>query len=409
MTGAFSAASVSQLFMGALLPVLSADLGWPLSGFTGAITLGTLTGGMLSPLMGRLADRHGPRYLATGGALVLAGALVALAYVEHLWQFYLAYVIGRAISQTTLSGDVARTTAVNWFRRMRGRALGLTQMALPLGGSALALLAQVLLSRGMDWREVFTVFGIGAAALILPLALVLRRRPEDIGLEPDGDPPRDAPAPGGSPAPSGPPASEQGWTLRQATRTPAFWLLTASITVGVSANGAVGFHMVNYFEVQGIPRSTAIAVLSVYAVSGALANGLWGFLVERVPERPLAAGTMVAAAVMTAFLLTITSTPAAVAFAILFGLAARGETSLVMIIVAQYYGRRHFGAISGFMIPFQMTGLGMGPLLASLAFDLSGAYVSAFGTVSAVYGITAVLLWLARRPRPIGVSPQRLS
>jgi OFA family oxalate/formate antiporter-like MFS transporter len=396
MMGGFMAASASQIFMGVMLKPITEDLGWTRSAMTGAITLGTIGSGLLAPFVGRLADRHGPRLLAPIGVLALSGALVGLASVNHLWQFYVAYIIGRSISQTTLSGDVPRTTAVNWFRRKRGRALGMTQMALPMGGSALSLIGQFLLGRDVDWRTVFLIFSVvPIVVLLLPMVLVLRRRPEDLGLLPDGE----TQSPGDSADASRPgQAEEHSWSLREVTRTPTFWFLIAGNTVGVSANGAVGFHMVAYFTDQGIGATFAVVALSVYALSGAFANGMWGFLVERFPDRLLAVGAMASAGVLTAFLLTVSNPLSALIFAVLFGLSARGQSSLVMMIVARYFGRRNFGAISGFMIPFQMVGLGLGPLIASVSYDVSGTYTSAFTSVTIVYAVTAVLLWSAKEP-----------
>jgi MFS family permease len=395
MIGAFFAAGLSQLFMGVLLKPIAAETGWSRTAISGAITAGTLTGGFIAPLVGRLADRYGPRVLASTGVLLLAGAMVAVANAAYLWQFYLAYVVGRSISQNTLSSVVARTTAVNWFRQMRGRALGMTQMALPLGGSFLAMVAQLLMNRGVEWRDILLIFAaLAVVATFLPTVLVLRRRPEDLGLLPDGATEPEASAMMRTPQV----ADEQAWTLSEAIRTPVLWLLIAAVSIGVSANGAIGFHLVAYYTDKHIAAGIAVLALSVYALSGATANGMWGLLTERFSERYLAAGTMFLASAMTFYLVFVSSAAGAMVFAVLFGLAARGETSLVMIIIASYFGRRHYGTISGFVTPFQMVGLGLGPLLASISYDVSGSYVRAFLTVSVVYSLAGVLLWLAKQP-----------
>ena len=138
MLGAFLAAGSSQLFMSIMLKPLTDEFGWSRGAMTGAITTGTILAGLLAPVFGRLADRHGPRLLMTLGALLLAAAYLALARLTELWQFYLVYVTARSLTSPTLSGVVPMTAATNWFRRMRGRALGLTAMSTPLGGAVLA-------------------------------------------------------------------------------------------------------------------------------------------------------------------------------------------------------------------------------------------------------------------------------
>ena len=123
--GAFFASAIGQLFTGAMLPNIEADTGWSRTSITLAVTFGSILAGVLSPLVGRLADKHGARPLSTAGLLVVVPALIMLAlssYV-HVALFYVAYIVGRGVSQNTLAGVVPRTTAVNWFRRKRGRAL----------------------------------------------------------------------------------------------------------------------------------------------------------------------------------------------------------------------------------------------------------------------------------------------
>jgi MFS family permease len=392
--GAFMAAGAGQFLLGVMLKPISSEFGWSRTAISGAATAATLVSGLFAPFVGRLVDRRGPRLISTVGVLALGGALFALASVHAIWQFYAAYMVARVVSSNTLSGVVPRTTAVNWFRRKRGRVLGITQMAVPLGGSALALLAQVIMGNGLSWRVVFVVFGALTLLLLLPVALVLRRRPEDMGLLPDGDEPgqRTTPASGTQLS------AEYSWTLSQARRTSALWLVIAAMGVASFSTGAISFHLVAYYTDQRLGTGIAVVALSAYSFSGAIANGIWGFLVEHVSERYLAAGTMILAGGLVLFLMTVTSAAAAITFAVLFGLAARGETSIMMMILAQYFGRLHFGLISGFTTPFQLVALGLGPLAASLAYDFAGTYLGIFAGIAVAYLAAAMLLWMARKP-----------
>ena len=398
MVVGFMAAVNAQLFLGVMLPFIQEDTGWSRTSITGAVTLGSMTAGLIAPFVGRLADRHGPRVLSSVGLVLMVGSLFVIGGVANLATFYVAYIIGRSVSQNTLSGVVPRTTAVNWFRRMRGRAMGMTQMALPLGGAVLTLVAQAMIGGGLSWRTVYFIFGAIILVTLLPLiVLVLRRRPEDMGLLPDGDaePSTETTTTG----PQRPPAKEEyDWTLQQALRTPTMWYLTLSMGVGVMANGAIGFHQFAYFRDQGIPQVMAAVALSTYSLSGALANGLWGLLIERVSERLIGVGTMLVAAGLCLFLLTVDTFAEAMVFAVLFGLSARGESSIIMMMQAHYYGRKSFGVISGFSTPFQQIGLGLGPTLAAIPYDLTGTYTIAFVTFAGVYVVAGALIWLAKRP-----------
>ena len=400
VVGAFLAAATSQLFMSIMLKPLTAEFGWSRTAATGAITTGTIIAGLLSFPFGKLADRYGPRLLTSLGALATAGAYLAFTQFVALWQFYLVYVFTRVVSSNTISNIAPKTAAVNWFRRFRGRALGLLSMATPLGSSVLAIIAQLIMVQH-GWRAVFVVFAFAIILFqALPAVLVLRRRPEDMGLLPDGDrrPQADA-----TPTDPSDTRGELSWTLREALRTPTLWLLIAAIVVALTVNAGVGFHLVAYYTDAGVDATVAVGVLSIYAMTGALANAIWGFLSEKVSERLLAAVVMILTAASLLYLLLVKTTAGAFVFAVIFGLTSRGEGTLVGIILAQYYGRDSYGAISGFVYPFNMLGLGFGPLISSIAFDLSGSYQAVFSVYIAVSLVAAILLWLARKP----VLPER--
>jgi MFS family permease len=404
MALSYFAAVTAQLFTGAMLPHIEADTGWSRTSITLAVTLGGMAGGFLSPLFGRLADRYGPRSLSAIGIIVFVASLVVIGFSGsvHIALFYGGYIVARATSQNTMSGVVSRVTAVNWFRRMRGRALGITSMAVPFGAATLVPIAQLLIGAGLSWESVYHIFAVLILVMLLPLALiVLRRRPEDLGLLPDG---RDPAEPEievrrRSDRKGGP---ELNWTLHQAWRTSAFWLLIGAAVVGVCANGAIGFHQFSYFKDQGISTAVAAVAFSSYALSGAIANGLWGFLIERMSERFIGAVTVAVAGSLCIFLLSVDTTLEAIAFSVLFGLAARGEGSIITAMEAEYFGRDSFGAISGFAAPFQQIALGLGPTIAAVGYDSTGkSYTLAFVVFAVMYVISAALIWLARRPKPL--------
>jgi MFS family permease len=244
MLGAIMAAGTSQLFMSILLKPLTLEFGWSRSAATGAIATGTIMGGLLSYPFGKLADRYGPRALTTVGALLTAGTYIAMGIIANLWQFYVVIAIGRAVSINALSGTVPRTAVVNWFFRFRGRVLGLLTMASPLGSSLLVIIANLIMQKH-GWRTVFMLFALAMILLqALPAAIVLRKRPEDLGLLPDGVQHMPTPSTSSTQTPA---AEEFCWTLSEAIRTPALWLLVLvradSIIEGTPVNKNEGLWM----------------------------------------------------------------------------------------------------------------------------------------------------------------------
>ena len=394
MVGAFLCGGMtSQVFFSVILKPLTNDLGWSRTEVTGAIALGTLSGGLLAPLAGTLVDRYGARVMAPLGAIAVSLALYLLGSVHSLWVFYVAFILARGLSSTTVTGVVSQSLAVNWFRRMRGRAFGMIAMAVPLGGSIGALAAQPIID-GPGWRTVFVVFpSLLLICFVLPALIVYRRRPEDLGLLPDGDREPGHGLPGRTVL-----APEVSWTLREAARTRALWLLISGLFIGTLANGAVSFHLVAYYSDKGMSSAVAAVAISVYALFGAIANFVWGFLVERMSERLLLAAAMVLSSLSLGLMLPVQHAAPAIAVAAVYGMAARGEGTLVNTILAQYYGRDSYGRIAGVVSPFNSLALGIGSLLASICFDLSGSYTIAFAIFSGTYLFSAFILVLARKP-----------
>ena len=393
MLGSLVAVGFSQLFMSVMLKPLTAEFGWSRTAATGAITAGTILSGLFSLPFGKLADRYGPRMLTAAGALITAVMYFFMTKFFTLWEYYAIFLIGRVISTNAISNIVPRTAVVNWFRRLRGRALGLLAMATPLGASGIAIAAQLIMEQH-GWRSVFLLFAMGAIFLqVLPAALILRRRPEDCGLLPDGDQALES-----APSDQRTGHEEFSWTLREAVQTPALWLLIVSSIISLIVNAGVGFHLVAYYTDVGIPATVAVGALSIYAFTGAMASVVWGFLSERISERLLASAVMFLTAGAILYLQTVTAAPGAIVFAAFFGFTSRGEGTLVNIILAQYYGRNSYGSIGGFVNPFNMIGLGAGPLISSVMFDNMGSYEMIFSVFIALSIVSAILLWLAKKP-----------
>ena len=237
--GTFVATGVSQVVLAGIQEFIFEDTRWTRSTIALGVSIGTWSGGLLTPFVGRLADRYGPRWMMPAGMVLVGISLFSLAGVDSVWQFYAAYILGRAISNPVLIGVVPRTTAVNFFRRRRNLALALTGMSRPLGGAVNIQLISAI-AGASSWRRAYRYLGVLSLLLVLPVVLVLRRRPEDIGLQPDGEAPRaqaEEPASGRSPeSGGGRTGHEVSWTAGQAVRTRAFWLVVS--TAAMSTLGA---------------------------------------------------------------------------------------------------------------------------------------------------------------------------
>ena len=392
------AAGVSNITMAVVLKPISDDLGWTRSLTAAAITAGALLGGALSPIFGPLADRLGPRILLPAGGAFVGLLAIGVSVSTEPWQFYATFVPARALTEFLLCGIVAFTAVANWFYVKRPRVMGLVAMATPFGSALLSLVYQFFVTH-YGWRSAFLALGIALWLLVvIPGLIFLRRQPEDLGLLPDGA----DQSPGFSPIveskDSTDAATEYSWSRAAAARTATLWLLVAGAFLSSIGTGGVAFHLAAYLTDGALPAAIAAGVVSLMALSGAFGNGAWGALAERFHPRHLSVLTLVVAAFSVALLMQVRTAAAAYFFALLFGVHARGAAVLTQVLVARYFGRRSFGAISSILDPFHKGGLGLGALFAGVAYDYWGAYRGVFVVFLMSYLVAALLMFLARQP-----------
>ncbi|MBL4621323.1 MAG: MFS transporter, partial [Immundisolibacteraceae bacterium] len=333
---------------------------------------------------------------------VLAVGYTVMGLRQTLVMFYIGYCAARMAAQGALGASVIRTIPVNWFRVKRGRAMGLVMMAVPIGAASSAMIGQWALLQGYSWREV--AFGMAVLTLLLaalPAALFVRKSPETMGLLPDGAIQSLAESSQSSDGLTGS-SDEFEWNLRSALKTRSLQLLILASVLGITANGAVVFYHVTYLVSKGIPQLSAVTSVSVLALFGALANLVWGMLSERYSERKLAICSQVGAAVLIQGMLWVDTFTGALLLAMALGIVVRGESSLTSLLVASYFGRAAYGRIAGFMTSFQLFGLGAGPLIASMIYDLSHSFTLVYGVVGVTYALAAVTFFFAKPPtRPV--------
>ena len=407
--GTYAATGATQLVLGGVQNFIFEDMGWERSTIAYAVTAGTWASGLLTPFVGRLADRYGPRGLMPLAAFIAGLCFFAIAGIQAVWHFYAAYIIARAIANPMLVGVVPRTAAVNFFSRRRNLALGISAMARPFGG-AINIQIFSLIALASSWRVAYRVQGVTALLLVIPLLLVMRRRPSDIGLQPDGIPARqmaagvaqssraNQPERAASSA-SNPSASprEFDWRASEAAATSAFWLIVAAEALVILISGTINFQVVPYLRDAGISPAVAAGALSVSSLLGSLGNPFWGWLSDMFSPRRLALITLAASGLAVSLFLFTPQGAASVATVIVYGALSGGLNILGQMMIAQYFGRASFGSITGLMGPFQTGALGFGPTFGALLFRATGGYRAIFlcGVVSYIIALVCIL---AARP-----------
>jgi len=373
---------------------MTLEFGWSRTGISGAVSLGSLLGALAAPFIGPLFDRHGSRALLIASAAVVSACCVALAGTQSLAWFYAAFALSRMTFSTPF--DVGTTSAVaNWFVRRRSAAMAWLAMSTGVGLAVIPFATQlVVVAHG--WRAGW----LALAAIVLligvvPQWLLLVRRPEELGLAPDG-----AAAAAGSAEASSEVAAEISYTRGEAARTPALWLLMAYTLLLFPVQAGISLHLTPHLMERGLSPELAAATVSAFSVAAALASLAFGAAGQRASVRLLlACGALLMAA--GALALRVADGPAlAFAAAIAFGAGIGGIFTMLPVAWADYFGRAHFGAIRGVTLPAQVGGQALGPLIAGALHDYRGDYGAGLAVFAAMsFGAAGVAL-LVRAPHP---------
>jgi OFA family oxalate/formate antiporter-like MFS transporter len=370
----------------------SDEFGWSRTAISGVFSFATVMAGVVGPLVGRGLDRYGGRVILGVGALLIAGSLISVSYASNLVFLYAAFSVGR-VAMMNIQNLAAHTVIANWFIQRRAFATAVVINGNRLGLAFWPVIAgAVVLASG--WRSAFLVLGLSVAALSLaPFIFVVARRPDEIGLFPDGKPPTPR-VPGEAPR-----VGDHSWTAREAVGTRAFWLLMAAHTGMMIAGGGSGVHRVPFFVGQGLDGSLVGPMLFVQAIGMMTGGFLAAALMRRFPERRVIGTFMLGTTAMMLLILRVPPNGMVVPYGFAEGMFSGGAFAMLPVIYADYFGRQSIGAIRGITHPVVMVANAAGPLLAGVIFDLRGDYSLAFQIFGAVTLIGATLVWFAKPPR----------
>ncbi len=390
---------------GAFFTPIISEFGWSRAALSGAFSIARFEAGILAPVAGMLIDRLGPRRIVAGGVLLIGVGYLLLSRVEDLFWFYAIFILV-SIGQSFGTSMPAMAAVSNWFVRRRGLALGLMMAVFGVGGAVgLPILGWLITEHG--WRMAAVVVGIAFWAVGLPASRLMRHRPEDQGLLPDGDPARPvSPQPdvGASPEP----LIEVAFSPRQALKASAFWILSVSFAIRQMLSSAVAVHEVAFLVDRGYDLEEASALLGTTVLSSVFGRLFWGWLGDRWDRRRVLVlcHTLLSFGVFIMASIPDAQSPERVAlFILVFGIGYGGTIPVSLALVADYFGRRSYGTIQGLSSVVTMFGNIIGPTLAGYVFDVSQSYVMAltFFGIATLLGLP--LFWLVRRPVLAVLSP----
>lgn len=381
---------------------LQSAFGWSRGQVMVGFTLFFSVQGLVSPAVGRLVDRFGPRVVIPAGAVAMGLGFLLASRAVDLYTFYAGYVI---IGAGSSGMGIVPCSAIisNWFRRRRGIALGVMAAGMGAGGLVMAPVVAHLLA-GFGWRTAYLTMALIIVATTIPLSLaIVRTRPSDRGLYPDGDSePTQVNGHGALPG-----TEIEGLTLRQASKYAAIWLLGLSFFVSGFSNTGALHAPVPFLEDIGFPTTTAAAALGTLGLGSAAGKVFFGWLCDRVsPKRASALGLGLQLGGVLVLLSIRADSPVVLiwAYALLLGFGIGSWLPTMSVLVSSNFGLAYYGSVFGVIAFLESTGTSLGPLFAGLVFDATGTYFYAFVTFAVLYAVAIPAILLMKRPARVSAS-----
>lgn len=389
----FLQAMVIYQAFGAYVAALTTEMGWNKTSLSAGSALLAMEAAVLGPALGWFIDRFGAKGVIKTGILLFGIGFVCLSQIESLTGFYFSIVIV-AIGLSMFGYFPLNVAVIQWFEKKRARALSLVGLGFALGGLFVPIIANSIEMFG--WRSTALWSGIVSVMVGYPLAMLFRHRPEDFGEEVDGT--QTKPSTDIS-IKSDRATSEVNFTVTQALRTKAFWLLAAGHAFALVVVMTVNTHAINHMRISldfSISHASLFIMgMTVFQVIGVL---LGGYLGDKFDKRLVAAACMLLHAAAMFALTYATDIFDLVVFAVSHGLAWGVRGPFMQAIRADYFGRQSIGMILGISAMIAAIGQTVGPLIAGVLGDMTGNYQVGFTTIAAISLLGALMFLLAKRP-----------
>lgn len=370
---------------GILITPLEKEFGWDRAAISAAIAMSILTFGLGGPISGTLVNRFGPRKVILFGCASIAAGLVAFLQLRDIWQFFLFWGVIVGIGTGAVGNVLGATVAHRWFRTHRGLIIGAFGAATSTG-QLLFIPAMAALTDIQGWRSAIMLLVAACLIVLVPVAIFMRDRPEDMGARAYGEQlviSEEDKA-----------ADTRTTPLRVAVRTTDFWLLAGSFFIcGYTSNGLVGTHLIPHAIEHGfttVTAASAVGLMGAMNIVGTLGSG---WLSDRFDNRKLLAGYYTFRAISLSVLPLIFDVQGLYIFAFVYGLDWIATVPPTANLVAGIFGRASLGTIYGWVFFSHMVGAALAAYLGGYAHTLLGDYHLMFIS-AALFGIVAAGLAL---------------
>ncbi len=390
--------------LGFFFKPLQREFGWSRSAIAAIQSTGRIVEALTAPLVGPLVDKYGPRLLMPIGAVIVGVAMLGITRISAIWQFYLLRGFVVAFGFTLMGFLVTGVAINNWFVKKRGRAHAISRITSYLS-NVIFIPVTVLVVDTYGWRMMFVIFAIVTWLVVLiPSAIFMRRRPEDMGLYPDGIEPGTTDAKtdreGQKPCKSEvEPVLEPVWNRREVLRTKSFWLLAIVLGFDGMAFQGINISLAPYIQDLDYSEAVLVSVMTFRALIGGIMLPLAGFFAERAHKSIVRVAPFVIQAT-ACFLFLLSGKPTFLWLAaFLYGVGQSTIQIVQEVLWANYFGRLSLGLVRSlaFFIAFGFSAIG--PIAMNAAFDVLGSYGPAFIAITVGFIFSAFIIWVVRPPK----------
>jgi MFS family permease len=386
-----------------LFPPILDEFGWERGVTAGAFSFGFLVSAALTPAMGRLMDRAGPRLIMELGIASMGAGLLLAPLASQPWHIYATLGVLVGAGSVCLGYTGQALFLPSWFIRRRGLAMSIAFAGVGVGSIVLLPWLQSLIQHA-GWRAACWTMGIVVLVLLAPINLLLRRRPQDLGLLPDGE---------AAPSAATPTARRSNivdphwaaidWTLRRAVATRRFWWIALGYFGALFAWYAVQVHQTKYLVEIGFPATEAAWALGFVSLAGIPGQIALGHLSDRIGREIVWAIGCLGFVLTFAALLALRADPSLALLVLLIlaqGALGYGVTSVLGAIPMEIFEGPHYGGIFGTLMLAAITGGAAGPWLTGALHDWTGSYTIAFWIAGGFSVVSALAIWRAA-PRTV--------
>lgn len=369
---------------------LREEFGWTSAQTALGFSLQRFEGGIAAPLVGFIYDRVGPRKLIVTGMAIAGAGLILMSRTDSLAGFYITFLVTAVGISIGWSGPPMYTVS-DWFAKKRTRALSYLMAGSSLGGILVPVLVYLIANAG--WRASLVVTGVMFWLVTVPVAYILRHRPEEAGLLPDGETRTET-----NPANEKRKPVDTGFTATAALKTASFWLISCAYMLSQLIANAVTVLEMPHLENIGIGREVAGIAVTFTTLMTLAGNLIPGFIGERLSRNTVIAISFVMQCSGVAMLSIIGEGWHLIPFVIIYGFGYGATMPLRTALIADYFGRRSLGTILGWLMSVSVTGAILSPAIAGWFYDVTGNYRLIFIIFSVISTLSVPAILLAKKP-----------